>query len=126
MRRLKYMKLTREQLRQKRHLSLRRKLQGTVERPRLNVYRTNDNMTAQIIDDQSGKTLVNASTLEKALREEMGKKRRIESAREVGKIVAERAQKAGITKVVFDRGGYRYHGRIKALADGAREGGLQF
>lgn len=110
----------------RRHLRVRRKVFGTPERPRLNVYRSLTNIYAQIIDDTIGHTLVSASTLEKGLRDEVKGLKPVEAARKVGLVLAERAKQAGITKVAFDRGGYKYHGRVKALAEGAREGGLEF
>ncbi|GAP61895.1 large subunit ribosomal protein L18 [Ardenticatena maritima] len=112
--------------RKRRHLRVRRKVFGTPERPRLNVYRSLTNIYAQIIDDTVGHTLVSASTLEKGLRDEVKGLKPVEAARKVGLVLAERAKQAGITKVAFDRGGYKYHGRVKALAEGAREGGLEF
>ena len=107
----------------KRHIRVRAKISGTTERPRLCVYRSNANIQAQIIDDIKGITLVSASTLEKAFEGNGGNK---EAAKEIGKIIAQRALEKGITAVVFDRGGYLYHGRVAELAAGAREGGLQF
>ena len=107
----------------KRHRRVRGKISGTPERPRLNVFRSGTNIYAQIIDDVAGKTLVAASSLEKGFE---GAGSNCESAKKVGQMVAERAKAAGITNVVFDRGGYVYHGRVQALAEGAREGGLQF
>ena len=107
----------------KRHKRVRSKISGTPERPRLNVFRSETNIYAQVIDDTKGVTLVSASSLEKSFE---GKGGNIEAAKKVGQIVAERAKAAGIDAVVFDRGGYLYHGRVKALAEGAREGGLQF
>lgn len=107
----------------KRHVRVRAKISGTPERPRLNVFRSKQNIYAQIIDDVAGKTLVSANTLEKGFEGYGGNK---EAARKVGKILAERAEKAGIKAVVFDRGGYVYHGRVQELAEGAREGGLEF
>ena len=107
----------------KRHARVRAKISGTTERPRLCVYRSNANISAQIIDDTKGITLVSASTLEKAFEGNGGN---IEAAKKIGAIIAERANEKGITEVVFDRGGYLYHGRVSALADGAREGGLKF
>ena len=95
-------------------------------RPRLSVFRSSQQIYAQVIDDERGHTIAAASSLEKALRESMKTGANIEAARRVGKELAERAKKAGVDKVVFDRGGYMYHGRVKALADGAREGGLDF
>lgn len=107
----------------KRHRRVRSKIQGTSERPRLNVFRSVTNIYAQIIDDTKGVTLVSASTLDKELNGHGGNK---EAARKVGQLVAKRAAKKGITEVVFDRGGYIFHGRVKELAEGAREGGLKF
>ena len=107
----------------KRHKRVRGKISGTPERPRLNVFRSNTNIYAQVIDDVTGKTLVSASSLEKGFE---GKGSDCEAAKKVGLAVAERAKAAGIETVVFDRGGYVYHGRVQALAEGAREGGLQF
>ena len=112
------------------HDRIRKKLQGTSERPRLNVYRSLNHIYVQVIDDLSGKTLVSASSAEGKKAE--GKKQErpgggnVASAKAVGKAIAERAKAKGVTKVVFDRGGYIYHGRVKALADAAREAGLQF
>jgi len=102
------------------------KISGTAERPRLSVFRSTEQIYAQLIDDVSGLTLVSASSIDKNLKAEMDGKTKTEQATLVGKAVAERAQAAGIEQVVFDRGGFLYHGRIKALADGAREGGLKF
>ena len=107
----------------KRHKRVRAKISGTAERPRLCVYRSNANISAQIIDDVAGVTLVSASTLEKSF-EGLGSNKA--AARVVGKTIAERAVAKGITEVVFDRGGYLYHGRVSELAEGAREGGLKF
>jgi len=107
----------------KRHKRVRAKISGTPERPRLNVFRSETNIYAQIIDDVNGKTLVSASSLEKAFECDGTK---TDAAKKVGQLVAERAKAAGISEVVFDRGGYVYHGRVAALAEGAREGGLQF
>lgn len=107
----------------KRHLRVRNKISGTPERPRLNVFRSAKNIYAQIIDDLNGVTLAAASTTEKDFTAYGGNK---EAAKEVGKLIAKRACEKGISEVVFDRSGYLYHGRIKELADGAREGGLQF
>ena len=108
--------------RKKRHIRVRAKISGTAERPRLAVYRSINNISAQIIDDVKGVTLVSASSYEK----DFGNGGNREAAKKVGKLVAERAIKEGITEVVFDRGGYLYHGRISELAEGAREGGLKF
>ena len=111
------------QQRLKRHKKIRARLSGTAERPRLAVYRSNANISAQVIDDVAGVTLVSASTLEKSF-EGIGSNK--EAAKKIGEIIAKRANEKGITEVVFDRGGYLYHGRVSALADGAREGGLKF
>ena len=107
----------------KRHKRVRAKISGTPECPRLNVFRSECNIYAQLIDDVNGKTLAAASTLDKEL---AGKGGNCDAAKQVGALVAQRAKAKGIENVVFDRGGYLYHGRIKALAEGAREGGLQF
>ena len=107
----------------KRHARVRAKISGTAERPRLCVYRSNANISAQIIDDVKGITLVSASTLEKGFEGNGGNK---EAAKKIGEIIAARANEKGITEVVFDRGGYLYHGRVSELATGAREGGLKF
>jgi len=112
----------RNAIRQRIHSRIREKLSGTGERPRLNVYRSLNHIYAQVIDDQKGETLVSASTL--AMKLKTGGN--VAAAREIGKSVAEKAVEKGIRKVVFDRGGYLYHGRIKALADAAREAGLEF
>jgi len=109
--------------RQRVHERIRKKLQGTAERPRLNVYRSLNHIYVQVIDDLNGKTLVAASSAEGEGKKTGGN---VAAAKSVGKTIAERAKAKGITKVVFDRGGYIYHGRVKALADAAREGGLQF
>src|ERR1022692_3778653 len=110
----------RNAIRQRIHERIRRKLSGTTERPRLNVYRSLNHIYAQVIDDQTGQTLVSASTIK------MKTGGNVAAAKEIGKAVAEKAVEKGIKKVVFDRGGYLYHGRIKALADAAREAGLEF
>jgi len=110
----------------RRHIRVRKNLTGTTERPRLNVYRSLSAIYAQVIDDQTGNTLLSASTVDRDLREKMKGLKKSEQAKLVGQTVAERAKNKGIQAVVFDRGGYRYIGRVKALADGAREGGLQF
>ena len=109
----------------KRHKRVRAKISGTPQCPRLNVFRSETNIYAQIIDDVAGVTLVSASSLDKEFSTK-GKGGNIAAAAEVGKLIAERAKAKGIETVVFDRGGYLYHGRVKALAEGAREGGLQF
>ena len=113
---------TKEQGRLRRHRRVRSKISGTAERPRLAVYRSNLRIYAQLIDDDAGRTLAAASSLDK----DVAGAKRSEQAGMVGKLVAERAKQAGIGRVVFDRGGYLYHGRVKALADAARENGLEF
>lgn len=112
--------------RKKKHRRLRFRLTGTTERPRLNVFRSNSQIYAQIIDDTVGKTIVSASTLEKDIQGEIKDLGKKEAAKVVGKLIAKRAVEKGIKKVVFDRGGYIYHGRVAALAEGAREDGLEF
>ncbi|MCQ3929306.1 MAG: 50S ribosomal protein L18 [Chloroflexi bacterium] len=119
-------KKSRYESRKRRQVRVRAKIYGTAERPRLNVYRSLTGIYAQVINDEAGHTLVSASTIDKEIAAKVEGKTKSEAAKLVGMALAERAQKAGITQVVFDRGGYRYHGRIKALADGAREGGLKF
>ena len=115
--------ITARQARERRHHRLRRRLSGTAERPRLVVFRSNRGIEAQLVDDLAGKTVVSASHL--ALKKSF-KGTKTEQAAEVGKLLAAAARKAGVERVVFDRGGFLYHGRVKALADGAREGGLVF
>ena len=115
------MKRTKQQSRQRIHLRVRKKVHGTSERPRLSVYRSNKEIYCQIIDDLKGHTLAAASS-----RDNTRSGNKTEQAKAVGQLIAERAKSAGIENVVFDRGGYLYHGRVKALADGAREGGLNF
>ena len=112
--------------RERRHTRVRNKLFGTTQRPRLAVFKSLSGIYVQIIDDLEGHTLVAASTVDKDLREKVKNMKKMEQAKAVGQAVAERAKSKGISTVVFDRGGFRYIGRIKALADGAREGGLQF
>jgi large subunit ribosomal protein L18 len=112
--------------RERRRRRIRIKISGTPERPRLNVFRSTEQIYAQLIDDVSGHTLVSASSIDRELKADMDGKTKTEQATLVGKQIAARAQAAGIEQVVFDRGGFLYHGRIKALADGAREGGLKF
>ena len=114
-----------EATRIKRKIGVRKGMHGDQERPRLTVFRSARHIYAQIIDDNQQKTLVACSTLDKAVRDGVKGKKKAEASKEVGKALAERAKKAGITKVVFDRNGYQYHGRIAAVADGAREGGLE-
>lgn len=115
-----------EQARKRRHDRLRKKVFGTDERPRLCVYKSLNNIYAQVVNDTQGHTVVSASTIEGELKGESGHKGNVAAAKKVGQVLAARALKAGVTKIVFDRGGYNYHGRIKALAEGAREGGLEF
>jgi large subunit ribosomal protein L18 len=105
---------------------VRKKLAGTTERPRLNVFRSLSGIFAQVIDDQTGRTLISASSVDRELREKLKGMKKAEQAKLIGQTLAERAKSKGIESVVFDRGGYRYIGRVKAFADGAREGGLQF
>jgi large subunit ribosomal protein L18 len=123
-------KASKNDTRTKIHTRIRKKIAGTAERPRLSVYRSVSHLYAQVIDDANGVTLVSAGTVEKGKGAAKGEKRptggNVASAKEVGKLIAERAKEKGIKKVVFDRGGYLYHGRIKALADAAREAGLEF
>ncbi|WP_062196934.1 50S ribosomal protein L18 [Massilibacterium senegalense] len=111
-------------VRKKRHARVRGKLSGTAERPRLNVFRSNQHISVQVIDDENGVTLASASTLDKDLALQNGGN--IEAATKVGELVAKRAMEKGVESVVFDRGGYLYHGRVKALAEAAREAGLKF
>jgi large subunit ribosomal protein L18 len=117
---------TRSLARERRHSRVRKHVFGTTQRPRLNVFKSLSGIYAQVIDDIDGNTIVSASTIDKDLREKVKGMKKIEQAKAVGKAVAERAKSKGVSAVVFDRGGFRYVGRIKALADGAREGGLQF
>ncbi|WZL72618.1 50S ribosomal protein L18 [Clostridiaceae bacterium 35-E11] len=109
-----------------RHIRVRKKVVGTPERPRLSIYRSLSNMYAQIIDDANGHTLISASTLDKEIKGQMKATGNKEAAKLVGELVAKKALEKGINNVVFDRGGYIYHGRVKELAEGAREAGLQF
>ncbi len=119
---------SRNELRKIRHRRIRKRVFGTAERPRLNVFRSNRHIYVQVINDEVGHTLASASTLERDLKEKLQRKEITfrEAAVEVGRRIAQRALEKGITKVVFDRGGYKYHGNIKALADAAREAGLKF
>lgn len=112
--------------RQRRHRRVRARIQGNAERPRLNVFRSSAHIYAQIIDDSEGHTLVTASTIEDDVNERADGKTKTDRAKAVGLVVGERAKAAGVTTVVFDRGGFQYHGRVRALADGAREAGLKF
>ena len=117
-------KVSRNEVRKARHERVRAKVSGTNETPRLNVFRSNSNIFAQIIDDEKRITLVSASSIDKELKLENGSN--VEAAKKVGELLAKRAKKAKIKTVTFDRGGYLYHGRVKALADAARENGLEF
>ena len=119
-------KESRNVIRQKKHLKIRNRFSGTTERPRLAVYRSNNHVYAQIIDDTVGKTIVSASTVEKKIASELEKTNNIDAAAYVGKVIAERAAAADIKEVVFDRGGFIYTGKVKALAEAAREAGLVF
>jgi large subunit ribosomal protein L18 len=117
---------SRSQSRLRRHVRVRKFIAGKPDKPRLNVFRSVAEIYAQVIDDEAGRTLISASSIDHELRDRMKSLKKSEQARLVGKAIAERAKAQGITQVVFDRGGYRYIGRVKALADGAREGGLVF
>lgn len=119
-------KLTRAESRLRRHRRVRLTVHGTPDRPRLNVFRSLQEIYAQVIDDEAGHTLAAASSVDAKLRAQLAGKTKTEQAKLVGQMVAERAKEKGITTVVFDRGGYRYIGRVKALADGARQAGLEF
>ena len=119
-------KISKNEIRERVHIRIRKKLRGTTERPRLTVFRSTAHIYAQVIDDTKGVTLVAASSTEKAAAVKKGAGGNLAAAKEIGKRVAERAKENGINKVVFDRGGYIYHGRVKALADAAREAGLEF
>lgn len=119
-------KKNRQAVRTAKHRRLRNRFSGTSQRPRMAVFRSNQNLYVQIIDDEAGNTLVSASTLQKEVKDSLEKTNNKEAAAFLGKLVAERALKAGIEEVVFDRGGYLYHGKIQVLADAAREAGLKF
>ena len=119
-------KESRSVIRKKKHVKIRNRFSGTAQRPRLAVFRSNNHMYAQVIDDAAGKTLVSASTVEKKIASELEKTNNVAAAEYLGKVIAERAKAAGIEEVVFDRGGFIYTGKIKALADAAREAGLVF
>ncbi|MCD1261967.1 50S ribosomal protein L18 [Paenibacillus athensensis] len=110
----------------KRHLRVRKKIEGTTARPRLNIFRSSKHMYAQIIDDVQGVTIASASTQDKDLKGQVENGGNVDAARKVGELIAQRAKEKGVEKVVFDRGGYLYHGRVQALADAAREAGLEF
>ncbi len=119
-------KESRSKIRENKHRRIRNRFAGTAERPRLAVFRSNNHMYAQIIDDTVGNTLVSASTLQKDVKAELEKTNNVEAAAKLGEVIAKKALEKGITNVVFDRGGFIYQGKIKALADAAREAGLQF
>ncbi len=119
-------KKNRNEVRLKKHSRMRHTLSGTPERPRLSVFRSNTHMYAQIIDDTTGRTLVSASTVQKEVSQKLEKTTNVAAAAYVGEVIAKRALDAGITKVVFDRGGYIYHGKVQALAEAARQAGLDF
>lgn len=119
-------KESRKEIRVKKHMRIRNRFSGTAQRPRLAVYRSNNHMYAQIIDDTVGKTLVAASTLEKDVKAELKKTNDVEAAAYLGTVIAKRAVEKGIKEVVFDRGGYIYQGKVAALAEAAREAGLEF
>ena len=118
--------VNKELARRKRHKRIRMRVEGTAERPRLNVFRSLQHIYAQLIDDEKGHTLLSASTLDAEVAERTDGMNKTEQAKVVGEVLAQRAKEKGVTQIVFDRGGYRYHGRVKALAEGARAGGLQF
>jgi large subunit ribosomal protein L18 len=117
---------SRSEARIRRHIRVRKNVQGTQQRPRLSIFRSLSEIYAQIIDDNAGQTLVSASTIDQELRAKTKGMKKSEQAKLVGKTLAERAKNKGVQAVVFDRGGFKYSGRVKALADGAREGGLEF
>ena len=119
-------KKSRQEIRVKKHDRLRNRFSGTAERPRLSVFRSNSHMYAQIIDDTAGNTLVSASTTEKEIKKELEKTNNVDAAAYIGQVIAKRAIDKGIKTVVFDRGGFIYQGKVKALADAAREAGLEF
>ena len=121
-----FKKINKNEVRKAKHTRIRYTLSGTADMPRLNVYRSINEISAQIINDKEGRTLCSASSQEKALEKALAGKTKVEQALEVGKVLGERASKLGIKKVVFDRSGYAYTGRVKSLADGARSAGLEF
>ena len=121
-----FKKVNRDAIRRRKHLSIRNKISGTAERPRLSIYRSNTNMFAQLVDDVNGVTLVSASTIDKELKGTLANGGNIEAAKAVGKLLAERAVAKNIKEIVFDRSGYVYTGRVSALAEAARENGLSF
>lgn len=114
------------QARKRRQKRVRRKVHGTATRPRLSIYRSNENIFAQLINDEAGHTIASASTIDNEVAPDVADKNKMDSAKLVGQVIAERAKSAGIEEVVFDRGGFKYHGRVAALADAAREAGLKF
>lgn len=113
------------QARKRRHRRVRKHIAGSAQRPRMNIYRSNRNVFVQMIDDVAGRTLVSCSTIDKEIASTLGDKNKVEAAKIVGQTIGERAQEAGITTVVFDRGGFQYAGRVAAVAEGAREAGLK-
>jgi large subunit ribosomal protein L18 len=117
---------TKEDIRARIHARIRKKLEGTPARPRLAVFRSQTHIYAQLIDDEAGRTLCSASSLDESLKKKLKRGANVAAAKEVGALIASRAKEKGIAAVVFDRGGFLYHGRVKALADAAREGGLKF
>ena len=119
-------KSNRAEARERRHIRVRKKVEGTTARPRLNIFRSLEHIYAQVIDDSNGNTLASASTIDRELSTVLAPLTKTEQAKAVGKAVAERARAKGVETVVFDRGGFPYHGRVQALADGSREGGLIF
>ena len=119
-------KESRQKVRVKKHMKIRNRFSGTAQRPRLAVFRSNNHMYAQVIDDTVGNTLVSASTLDKELKAELEKTNNVDAASKLGTVIAKKALDKGITTVVFDRGGFIYQGKVKALADAAREAGLEF
>ena len=119
-------KKSRQEVRVKKHMKTRNRFSGTAERPRLSVFRSNNHMYAQIIDDTVGNTLVSASTVEKEIKKELEKTNNVDAAAYIGQVIAKRAIDKGIKNVVFDRGGFIYQGKVKALAEAAREAGLEF
>ena len=121
-----FKKINKNEVRMAKHTRIRYTLSGTADMPRLNVYRSINEISAQLIDDKAGRTLCSASSQEKALEKALAGKTKVEKALEVGKLLGERAKKVGVKKVVFDRSGYAYTGRVKSLADGARSAGLEF
>lgn len=117
---------TKYQARKRRHRRVRKHVDGTAQRPRMNIYRSLNNIFVQIIDDVEGRTIVSASTIDSEVAAKIVDKTKVEASKIVGQVIAERAKNAGVTNVVFDRGGYKYHGRVAAVAEGAREAGLEF